>query len=144
MPNLGQILQKALKDANVSPADAADYIGISEGNLYRLFKKDTFEVAYLKKVADLLKLPIAYFFQESGVANLPEADKLLGSSSQTGNSITPKVKVSKAPAHELAQQLDACQREVESLKRELALASALVAAKDETITLLRASYNRPH
>jgi hypothetical protein len=42
------------------------------------------------------------------------------------------------------RELEACQREVASLRRELDLQAALLAAKEETITLLRASYNRPN
>jgi transcriptional regulator with XRE-family HTH domain len=130
---LGQILQKALKDANVSASDAADYMGISEGNLYRLFKKDSFEVAYLKKAADLLKLPVSYFFGEA-VSNMPGPTTQTGDFNQAGTGNRQKVKVDKGqPQQDLAAALAACQR-------ELALANALVASKDETITLLRASY----
>lgn len=133
---LGQILQKALKDANVSASDAADFMGISEGNLYRLFKKDSFEVAYLKKAADLLKIPISYFFGEE-VSNMSVSATQTGDFNQAGNGNSQKVKVDKGqPQQDLAAALAACQR-------ELALANALVAAKDETITLLRASYTRP-
>jgi hypothetical protein len=66
-----------------------------------------------------------------------------GDFNQVGSSNSQKIKVTKAPAHELAQQRDTCQRDNESLKSQLALANALVAAKDETITLLRASINCP-
>jgi transcriptional regulator with XRE-family HTH domain len=133
---LGQILQKALKDANISAVDAADYMGISEGNLYRLFKKDSFEVAYLKKAADLLKLPVSYFFGEE-LTNVPVKTTQTGDFNQAGNGNNQKVKVDKGqPQQDLAAALAACQR-------ELALANALVAAKDETITLLRASITRP-
>lgn len=41
-------------------------------------------------------------------------------------------------------QLLAAQGEVTSLKQQLERADALVAAKDETISLLRATYNRPN
>ena len=137
------MLQKALKDANISTSDAADYMGISEGNLYRLFKKDSFEVAYLKKAADLLKLPVAYFFNEIQADAAGDTTQT-GNFNQAGNNLTQKIKGSKAPSQEIAKQLEDCQRDIESLKRELALANALVAAKDETITLLRASYRNPN
>ena len=137
---LGRKLQTALKSANISAADAAAHIGISEANLYKLFKKDSFEVAYLIKSTELLNLPVSYFFDEH--SDLQNSQ--IGEFNQAGNSNTHKVKVTKAPAHELAQQLDICQRDNESLKSQLALANALVAAKDETITLLRASVARPN
>lgn len=138
---LGQILQKALKDANVSNADAANFMGISEGNLYRLFKKDSFEVAYLKKAADLLNLPMSHFFNESPTGD-SRVTTQTGDFNQAGNSNTQKVKINKA--QDLATELDNCHRDNEALKRELEVTRALVAAKDETITLLRASYTRPN
>jgi transcriptional regulator with XRE-family HTH domain len=137
---LGKKLQTALKSASITAADAAAHIGISEANLYKLFKKDSFEVAYLIKSAELLNLPVSYFFDEHS----DSINSQIGDFNQAGNSNTQKIKVTKAPAHELAQQLDTCQRDNESLKSQLALANALVAAKDETITLLRASVNRPN
>jgi hypothetical protein len=66
-----------------------------------------------------------------------------GDFNQAGNNNFQKIKATKAPAHELAQQLDPCQRDNESLKSRLALACVLVAAKDQTIAPLRASYTRP-
>lgn len=131
---LGQILQKALRDANLSASDAADYMGISEGNLYRLFKKDSFEVAYLKKAAELLKLPVSYFFEE----NPQPISSQIGDFNQAGNNLSQKVKVDKGqPQQDLIAALAACQRELEVTR-------ALVAAKDETISLLRGTYRNPN
>lgn len=131
---LGKKLQSALKSASISAADAATYIGISEANLYKLFKKDSFEVAYLIKAAELLNLPISHFFDE----HIQPANSQIGDFNQAGNGNSQKVKVDKGqPQQDLAAALAACQR-------ELALANALVAAKDETITLLRASFTRPN
>jgi transcriptional regulator with XRE-family HTH domain len=141
---LGQILQRALKDANISAPEAANFMGISEGNLYRLFKKDSFEVAYLQKAADLLKIPITHFFQEDALANMSGHVTQLGSMNQAGNSNSQKIKVSKAPTQELAAQLDSCQREVDHLKEKLVYANQTIASKDETISLLRATYSRPN
>jgi transcriptional regulator with XRE-family HTH domain len=128
---LGKKLQAALKSASVSTADAATYIGVSEANLYKLFKKDSFEVAYLIKAATLLHLPVSYFFDEQPSPTVSQIGDSLPASNRQ------KVKVDKGqPPQDLAAALAACQR-------ELALANALVAAKDETIVLLRASLSRP-
>jgi hypothetical protein len=42
------------------------------------------------------------------------------------------------------RELEASKKEIASLRRELELQAALLASKEETITLLRASYNRPN
>jgi transcriptional regulator with XRE-family HTH domain len=141
---LGEKLQQALKTANISVYDAANHIGISEANLYKLFKKDSFEVAYLRKAANLLGLPLSYFFDEDA-STLITATTQTGTNNQAGSGNTQKIKTSsKAPAHELASQLDSCLRDNQALKNQLLLANALVAAKDETISLLRGGYNRPN
>ena len=137
---LGNRLQLALKNAGISAADAASYIGISEANLYKLFKKDTFEVAYLRKAAELLDTTVAALLDDEHKSGGFHT----GDFNIVGSANTQKVKVNKAPAQELAKQLEDCQRDVEGLKRELALANALIAAKDETITLLRGSYRNPN
>ena len=130
---LGQKLQSALKNAGISALDAATQIGISEANLYRLFKKDTFEVAYLRKAAAMLNLPISFFLEESPTSEISQ----IGDFNQAGSGNSQKIKVSKAPSQELAAELAACRRELE-------LTRALVDSKDETITLLRATYKNPN
>ena len=42
------------------------------------------------------------------------------------------------------KELDASRREIELLRRQLLMAEALIAAKDETLALLRGSHNRPN
>jgi transcriptional regulator with XRE-family HTH domain len=135
---LGQRLQAALKSAGISTADAATYIGISEANLYKLFKKDSFEVAYLRKSAALLKTSVAFLLAEvPQISNSQIGGPTLASDNASQQVATKKVKVNKGqPQQDLAAALAACQRELEVTR-------ALVAAKDETISLLRVAYTRP-
>lgn len=131
---LGKKLQEAIKSAGMSAADAAAHIGVSEANLYKLYKKDSFEVAYLRKASELLNLPITYFLGDD--VQLPGYQ--IGDFNQAGTGNKQKVKVDKGkPQQDLAAALEACQRELEVTR-------ALVAAKDETISLLRGSYTRPN
>jgi hypothetical protein len=57
----------------------------------------------------------------------------------SGNTITNNVKLD-----DCKRDLEAAQRENEYLRGKLQDKEALLAAKDETITLLRASFNRPN
>lgn len=91
------------------------------------------EVSYLRKADELLNSPLSYFLDEPGQGSTSQ----IGDFNQFGSGNTQKDKVSKAPAHELASELAACQRELEVTR-------ALIAAKDETISLLRANYTRPN
>ncbi|RZJ93848.1 MAG: XRE family transcriptional regulator [Hymenobacter sp.] len=132
---LGDRIKDALKNAGITYAKAASEMGISEGSLYNIFKKDSFEISYLLKISELVGLPPSYFLESSG--SQPSTVQT-GDFNQAGSGNSQKVKVDKGkPQQDLAAALAACQR-------ELALANALVAAKDETITLLRASFTRPN
>ena len=117
----------------------ANHLEISTSNLFKIIKKESFEVSYLLKAAELFKLPVGYFLEDSTLSSIRTNSVQTGDFNQAGNSNTQKVKIDKGQAHsqDLAAALAACQR-------ELALANALVAAKDETITLLRGSYTRPN
>ena len=44
----------------------------------------------------------------------------------------------------LANKLALAEKDIEALRMQLAMKDALLAAKEETITLLRGSYNRPN
>lgn len=141
---LGERLKQAIKNAGVPYAKAALEMGVSEGNLYHLFKKESFEVAYLLKASQFLNLPLSYFLEDANIGNMRASTSQTGDFNQSGTNLTQKVKGNKASSQESAKQLEDCQRDNEALKRELALANALVAAKDETISLLRASYRNPN
>jgi transcriptional regulator with XRE-family HTH domain len=130
---LGQTLQKALKSAGISAADAAAYIGISEANLYKLFKKDSFEVAYLRKAAEMLGTTVSMLLGEGGHS----INSQIGDSNQSGSGNNQKVTGNNSPSisgnnstikltiDDCKQQLLLAQRDVESLKSQLARADAL-------------------
>jgi len=134
---LGERLKQAIKNAGIPYAKAALEIGVSEGNLYHLFKKESFEIAYLLKASQFLNLPLSYFLEGANIGNMREVTFQAGDFNQAGNGNSQKIKTSKAPAQELATELAACQRELEVTR-------ALVASKDELISFLRGTYTRPN
>ena len=141
---LGTRLHEAIKNSGLSVDDIANYIGISTSNLYKLYKKDSFEVSYLRKAAEILKLPLSHFLDED-FPHIPAAITQTGDNNQAGSGNTQKIKTTtKAPTHELALQLDTCQRELAMAYQLISSKDATIAAKDETINLLRGGYNRPN
>lgn len=135
---LGTRLHDAIKKSGMTMDEVAKALDISASNLFKIIKKDSFEVSYLLKAAELFKLPLGYFLDDATLSSIPRTNAQTGDFNQAGNSNTQKVRVDKGqPQQDLAAALAACQR-------ELALANALVAAKEETITLLRATYTRPN
>lgn len=80
---LGEKLKTALEKAGVNNTDAASYMGISERSLYLLFKKDTFEIEYLRRASHLTGQPVTYFLDES----LPFSEKSINKELQIGSQI---------------------------------------------------------
>ncbi len=72
---LGEQLKKAFHDARIPSQEAADRMGMSKANLYILFKKDTFEVEYLRKACEITGRPMTYFFEgESNILDKKASD----------------------------------------------------------------------
>jgi transcriptional regulator with XRE-family HTH domain len=144
MKSLEDKIKRKLSDQGMTIQRLATQSGISEPTLHAILNRDDAKLSQLEKIAEALGVSLSYFLEEPSNSNETMATQT-GSNNQAGSGNTQKIKTSsKSPAHELAVQLDSCLRDVESLKSQLALAHALVAAKDETIALLRDSYNRPN
>lgn len=86
---LGETLKKSFADARIGHQEAADGLGISKANLYNLFKKDSFEIDYLRRASEITGIPLSEFLgQESSIVD----QKQRGEGKYTGQAIN---KVSK-------------------------------------------------
>jgi transcriptional regulator with XRE-family HTH domain len=134
MKNLESKIKKLLAGKGMTIQKLASESGISEPTIHAIFNRGDAKLSQLEKIADTLSTSLNFLLSDDGKPAVSQT----GDSNQAGSSKTQKVKVDKGqPQQDLAAALAACQR-------ELALANALVAAKDETITLLRATYTRPN
>lgn len=134
MKNFESKIKNLLTEKVMTIQKSASESGISEPTIHAIFNRGDAKLSQLEKIADALNISLNFLLSDE---NQPSVSQT-GDFNQAGNSNTQKVKVDKGQAQQdLAAALAACQR-------ELALANALVAAKDETISLLRASYTRPN
>lgn len=135
MRRLESKIKKLLSEQNMTIQRLATESGISEPTIHAIFNRDDAKISQLEKISEALNTSLNYFLEDyiGSTSQLTQT----GEFNQAGNGNSQKIKVSKVPGPELAEQLAAC-------RRELALTQALVASKDETITLLRGSYNRPN
>jgi len=133
MKNLESKIKNRLTEQGMTIQRLATESGISEPTLHAIFNRGDSKLSQLEKIAEALGVSLSFFLSDD---TLPSSVQN-GDFNQAGNNLSQKVKVDKGQAQQgLAEALASCQR-------ELALANALVAAKDETITLLRASFTRP-
>jgi transcriptional regulator with XRE-family HTH domain len=56
---LGENLKSAVSRSKLTHQEFSDLMGISKGNLYNLFRKDTFEVKYVRKASEILGIPMS-------------------------------------------------------------------------------------
>lgn len=136
MKNLESKIKGRLTEKGLTIQRLATESGISEPTIHAILNRGDAKLSQLKKISEVLGLELHFLLSDAYEASTAATGAI-------GSANAQKVKASKAPAQDLAQQLDSCQREVESLKQQLALTNALVAAKEETIILLRGNYNRP-
>lgn len=61
---IGEKIKIEIKNSGKSVDEVAQFIGMSNQNLYRIFKKDSVETIYLQKICDFLKINIHSFFEE--------------------------------------------------------------------------------
>lgn len=133
MKNLENKIKRKLSEQSMTIQRLATESGISEPTLHAIFNRDDAKLSQLEKIAAALGITLSFLLDE----NSQPSGIHTGDFNQVGNANTQKIKTSKAPSQELASELAACQRELEVTR-------ALVASKDELITLLRGSYNRPN
>lgn len=134
MKNLEFKIKSLLAETGMTIQKLASESGISEPTIHAIFNRGDAKLSQLEKIADTLNTSLIFLLSAGDKTSVSQTGDL----SKAASGKTRKVKVDKGqPQQDLAAALAACQR-------ELALANALVAAKDETITLLRATYTRPN
>ncbi|SHI45444.1 Helix-turn-helix domain of resolvase [Hymenobacter daecheongensis DSM 21074] len=54
MPHQGEILQDAIKNSGISITRIVDELGITRPTIYRKFKEETLDYAFVKRVGDII------------------------------------------------------------------------------------------
>ena len=140
---LGEKVKEAIQKAGYKTEDVADQIGISEGNLYKLYKKDSFEVKYLLGIAKLLELPLGYFLNDETI-NAALHQTGIGNAGRdisnqniiNGDHNTGRTGANIATG-ELEYRLQLCEAEKKSLQSQLELKDQLIGMQKEMIEQLK-------
>jgi transcriptional regulator with XRE-family HTH domain len=107
------------KNRGITIKDLAVRIDMSEANLYKVFKRKSIETKYLQKIADVLSVPISYFFDDNQSDDKKNINvngvMQIGSKNSNNND---------------SASLEACKKELDSLKHRLK-------DKEEIIELLK-------
>jgi transcriptional regulator with XRE-family HTH domain len=73
---VGQKIKELIENQDKHPnSEIARMMDISEGSLYRFYKRESVETKYLLKLCDIFDVPITYFFT-NGALTLTDGDEL--------------------------------------------------------------------
>jgi AcrR family transcriptional regulator len=71
MPHQGQILQEAIKNSGISITRIVDELGITRPTIYRKFKDDTLDYAFVSRVGEIIGHDFSNEFTSLQQAVLP-------------------------------------------------------------------------
>ena len=80
MPHQGQILQEAIKNSGISITRIVDELGITRPTIYRKFKDETLDYAFVTRVGAIIGRDFSQDFTTLQQATLPFANNTVPSS----------------------------------------------------------------
>ena len=89
MPHQGEILQEAIKNSGISITRIVEELGITRPTIYRKFKEETIDYAFVKRIGDIINHDFSIDFtslQQSSISFVTPAVR-----SVVTNSVTPRV-----------------------------------------------------
>lgn len=113
MPHQGEILQEAIKNSGISITRIVDGLGITRPTIYRKFKEETLDYAFVKRVGDLIGHDFSGDFTVVQQVSLPFATQRTDVTSL--HSVTGKSAIVSQPEPDLTKQLFALQTKYISL-----------------------------
>jgi hypothetical protein len=123
-------VHQRLAETGLTMQTLATHTGLPEHEMHALCQLGDPRLSEVATLSQALRFEPTYF--------------LNGSFLQAGIGNTQEIKIGKAAAHELAEQLGVCRQALEASHELVAAKDAVIAAKEETITLLKAAYSRPN
>ena len=128
---LGQRVKQAIHDSEYKTEDIADFVGITTNNLYRLYKKDSFEIKYLVKIAEKLELPLGYFLNDDTIGSILHGNTGQANYANKVGSNQQTISVGGGLSKE------ECEQQLKDLKEKYNLAIKSLADKDLIIEMLQ-------
>lgn len=114
---LGQKLKTAIAESEFTTDEVADYIGITPNNLYRLYKKESFEVKYLLKAAEKLNLTLGYFLDDETIGSILHSNT---GQANYANKVGSNQQSINVGSGDLQHKLDECEKERDLLRKAVA------------------------
>jgi DNA-binding Xre family transcriptional regulator len=126
---LGEIIRRAVRDDERSAKEICDLLGMSRGNLDKIYKKDSINTDLLAKLCTTLNHD---FFQYVNPFVLAERDgpRLYGAEEDPGERHSPISRLNRCMG-----ELHDAQKDLDHLDRQIALVKGQLNDKDKIISL---------
>jgi DNA-binding Xre family transcriptional regulator len=120
--NFKKALDKALEAKQISIKKLAAEIDMTEQGFYKMLKNDSVKVATLERIAEVLELPITFFFdyetKVTGDTNQSGSGNVQVAHSKNRDINTASTHTPSKSTDNVITELEVCKKEVEYLKRE--------------------------
>lgn len=112
MPHQGEILQEAIKNSGISITRIVEELGITRPTIYRKFKEETLDYAFVKRVGDVISHDFTQDFTitQQSVFPFVSTPVVNNVTHVTERSVTPRNVASVVPEVDLSKQLMALQQ----------------------------------
>jgi DNA-binding Xre family transcriptional regulator len=135
--SLGEIIRRAVRDDNRSAKEICDAVGMSRGNLDKIYKKDSVNTDLLARICTVLDHDFFQYVNPFVTAEI-DGPRLYGAEDDPGERRTPISRLNKClgDLHDTKKDLDFMEREVALIKARLADKDRVIRLQDEKIDLL--------
>ncbi|PJJ48352.1 helix-turn-helix domain-containing protein [Hymenobacter chitinivorans] len=107
MPHQGEILQEAIKNSGISITRIVEELGITRPTIYRKFKEDNLDYAFVKRVGEIIGHDFSNDFTSLQQAVLPFATSTVTNTNNV--TVTPRSNVLQTADSDPVKQLMALQ-----------------------------------
>jgi AcrR family transcriptional regulator len=102
MPHQGEILQEAIKNSGISITRIVEELGITRPTIYRKFKDDTLDYAFVKRVGEVIGHDFSQDFTSLQQAALPFVTPVVSAAVSS----VPALSVTHKPVTPSAAEID--------------------------------------
>lgn len=135
--SLGEIIRRSVRDDHRSAKEICDAVGMSRGNLDKIYKKDSVNTDLLARLCTVLDHDFFQYVNPFVMAEL-DGPRLYGAEDDPGERRTPVSRLNKCMSdlHDAKKDMDFMEREVAMIKARLNDKDRVIGLQDDKIERL--------
>lgn len=115
---INEKIRKAMRDANITQKELGKKLGISQAAINKYLRKNSNPTAEtIKKIADALGVPVAYFLDES----ISNSGVIMGNNNSNVSNVTAPHGVSESEVREMAGEITQIKKDIQILNLKMDL-----------------------